>query len=165
MQKDKHEFTVDGYGSGETDFLVRLSQDGIMQQLVIDTIIDPIVAVLASGDDGAVLTVAGHSDRVDTAGLSHIDRLAQEADAMFGARHYNTYHFLLTLSDRVAHFGLEHHQSNDSRVQENAVLTQSNALGVMAHEYVHSWNGKYRRPAGLATPDFQEPMAGDLLWV
>ena len=81
MQKDKHEFTVDGYGSGETDFLVRLSQDGIMQQLVIDTIIDPIVAILASGDDGAVLTVAGHSDRVDTAGLSHIDRLAQEADA------------------------------------------------------------------------------------
>ena len=92
-------------------------------------------------------------------------RLAQEADAMFGARHYNTYHFLLTLSDRVAHFGLEHHQSNDSRVPENSVLTQSNALGVMAHEYVHSWNGKYRRPAGLATPDFQEPMVGDLLWV
>jgi len=91
-------------------------------------------------------------------------RLAQEADAMFGSRHYNNYHFLLTLSDRVAHFGLEHHESNDSRVAENA-LTQSNALGVMAHEYVHSWNGKYRRPAGLATADFQQPMVGDLLWV
>jgi len=91
-------------------------------------------------------------------------RLVQEADAMFGARHYNEYHFLLTLSDRVAHFGLEHHQSNDSRVAENS-LTQQNSIGVVAHEYVHSWNGKYRRPAGLATPDFQQPMNGELLWV
>ena len=91
-------------------------------------------------------------------------QLVQEADAMFGARHYNNYHFLLTLSDRVAHFGLEHHQSNDSRVPENS-LTQDNSIGVVAHEYVHSWNGKYRRPAGLATPDFQQPMIGDLLWV
>ena len=91
-------------------------------------------------------------------------RLVQEADAMFGARHYNNYRFLLTLSDRVAHFGLEHHQSNDSRVPENS-LTEQNSIGVVAHEYVHSWNGKYRRPAGLATPDFQQPMVGDLLWV
>ena len=92
-------------------------------------------------------------------------RLVQEADAMFGARHFNNYRFLLTLSDRVEHFGLEHHQSNDSRVPENSVLNQAPSLGVMAHEYVHSWNGKYRRPAGLATPDFQQPMVGDLLWV
>ena len=91
-------------------------------------------------------------------------RLVQEADAMFGARHYGNYHFLLTLSDRVAHFGLEHHQSNDSRVPENS-LREQNSIGVVAHEYVHSWNGKYRRPAGLATPDFQQPMIGDLLWV
>jgi predicted metalloprotease with PDZ domain len=91
-------------------------------------------------------------------------RLVQEADAMFGARHYNNYRFLLTLSDRVAHFGLEHHQSNDSRVPEDS-LKQANSIGVVAHEYTHSWNGKYRRPAGLATPDFQQPMAGDLLWV
>jgi len=91
-------------------------------------------------------------------------RLVQEADAMFGARHYSNYHFLLTLSDRVAHFGLEHHQSNDSRVPENS-LREQNSIGVVAHEYVHSWNGKYRRPAGLATPDFQQPMIGDLLWV
>ncbi len=91
-------------------------------------------------------------------------KLVQEADAMFGARHYNNYRFLLTLSDRVAHFGLEHHQSNDSRVPENS-LSQSNAIGVVAHEYVHSWNGKFRRPAGLATADFQQPMTGELLWV
>jgi predicted metalloprotease with PDZ domain len=94
-----------------------------------------------------------------------LKRLIVEADALFGARHFDEYHFLLTLSDHVAHFGLEHHQSNDSRVYEKAVVEQSQEMGLIAHEYVHSWNGKYRRPAGLATPDFQEPLRGDLLWV
>ena len=36
---------------------------------------------------------------------------------------------------------------------------------LLPHEFVHSWNGKYRRPAGLATPDFQQPMKGEMLWV
>ena len=95
-------------------------------------------------------------------------RLVTEARALFGAEHYEHYTFLFTLSDRVAHFGLEHHQSNDSRVAERALLNEAAgrlALGVLPHEYVHSWNGKYRRPAGLATPDYQKPMQGELLWV
>jgi predicted metalloprotease with PDZ domain len=94
-----------------------------------------------------------------------LERLVAEADALFGARHFEDYHFLLSLSDHVAHFGLEHHQSNDSRVYEKAVVDQAVNLGVLSHEFVHSWNGKYRRPAGLATPDFQAPMKGELLWV
>ncbi len=97
--------------------------------------------------------------------VDHWKRLVREADEMFGARHYDRYTFLLTLSDRVAHFGLEHHQSNDSRVAADAVATGSPALGVMAHEYVHSWNGKFRRPAGLATANYQQPMVDELLWV
>jgi predicted metalloprotease with PDZ domain len=95
-------------------------------------------------------------------------RVVAQADALFGARHYDRYRFLLTLSDHVAHFGLEHHQSNDSRMAERALVDSTLgrlALGVLSHEYVHSWNGKYRRPAGLATPNFQEPMQGELLWV
>jgi predicted metalloprotease with PDZ domain len=97
-----------------------------------------------------------------------LERLVVEADALFGARHFDNYHFLLTLSDHVAHFGLEHHQSNDSRIPERALVdpTLGNlSIGVLPHEFVHSWNGKYRRPAGLATPDFQAPMQGELLWV
>jgi len=94
-----------------------------------------------------------------------LKRLVAEADALFGARHFDQYHFLLSLSDHVAHFGLEHHQSNDSRVNERAVVEESPVVGVIAHEYVHSWNGKFRRPAGLATSDFQQPMRTDLLWV
>jgi predicted metalloprotease with PDZ domain len=97
-----------------------------------------------------------------------LKRVVAEAVTLFGATHYTHYHFLLTLSDHTAHFGLEHHESNDSRVAERALVDdvyRSLSLGVLPHEFVHSWNGKYRRPAGLATPNFQEPMKGELLWV
>jgi predicted metalloprotease with PDZ domain len=95
-------------------------------------------------------------------------RLVNETGALFGARHYNEYHFLLTLSDHTAHFGLEHHQSSDDRVGERTLIedpARMLAAGLLPHEMTHSWNGKYRRPAGLATPNYQEPMKGDLLWV
>ena len=97
-----------------------------------------------------------------------LKRIVAEAVTLFGATHYTRYHFLLTLSDHTAHFGLEHHESNDSRVAERALVDdvyRAVSLGVLPHEFVHSWNGKYRRPAGLATPNFQEPMKGELLWV
>jgi predicted metalloprotease with PDZ domain len=98
----------------------------------------------------------------------HYRNLVKQAGILFGARHYRDYHFLLTLSDHVAHFGLEHHESNDSRVDERSLIEESGrkrSAGLLPHEYVHSWNGKYRRPADLATPDFERPMQTDLLWV
>ena len=94
--------------------------------------------------------------------------LVAESGKLFGARHYREYHFLFTLSDHVAHFGLEHHESNDSRLPERTLLEPSGAFrlgGLLAHEFVHSWNGKFRRPADLTTPDFEKPMEDDLLWV
>src|SRR5581483_9187482 len=72
------------------------------------------------------------------------------------------------LSDHVAHFGLEHYESNDSRVDERSLVDDTKrqlAAGLLSHEYVHSWNGKYRRPADLATSDYEKPMQTDLLWV
>jgi predicted metalloprotease with PDZ domain len=93
--------------------------------------------------------------------------LVAEAGLLFGARHYRDYHFLLTLSDHVAHFGLEHNESNDSRLPERALLMPGSGMslgGLLAHEYVHSWNGKFRRPADLAVPYYEEPMETDLLW-
>jgi predicted metalloprotease with PDZ domain len=98
----------------------------------------------------------------------HYRNLVKQAGLMFGARHYRDYHFLFTLSDHVAHFGLEHHESNDSRVEERSLIEEDarkDSAGLLPHEYVHSWNGKYRRPADLATPDFEQPMQTDLLWV
>jgi predicted metalloprotease with PDZ domain len=98
----------------------------------------------------------------------HFSHLVAEANALFGAHHYRGYHFLLTLSDHVAHFGLEHHESSDDRLGEKYLVDDdARKLGaiLLPHEMTHSWNGKYRRPAGLATPDFAQPMRGELLWV
>jgi predicted metalloprotease with PDZ domain len=93
--------------------------------------------------------------------------LVAESGKLFGTRHYRDYHFLLTLSDYVAHFGLEHHESNDSRLPERVLLTPAAPVlvgALLPHEFVHSWNGKFRRPADLNTPDFEKPMEDDLLW-
>ena len=97
-----------------------------------------------------------------------LHNLVMEAGALFGSRHYRDYHFLLTLSDDVAHFGLEHHESSDDRTSERSLIDDAERLEfatLLPHEFVHSWNGKYRRPSGLATPDYQQPMKDDLLWV
>jgi predicted metalloprotease with PDZ domain len=93
--------------------------------------------------------------------------LVAEAGKLFGSRHYHEYRFLLTLSDHVAHFGLEHNECNDSRLPERILLGPNAGLalgGLLPHEYAHSWSGKFRRPADLATPEYQTPMRDDLLW-
>jgi predicted metalloprotease with PDZ domain len=101
----------------------------------------------------------------------HIDdfsKLVRETGALYKSRHYNSYHFLVTLSDQVLHFGLEHHQSSDDRVEPTTFVTDDKFTldgDLLPHEFTHSWNGKYRRPIGLATPNYQEPMIGDGLWV
>jgi predicted metalloprotease with PDZ domain len=100
--------------------------------------------------------------------LKHFKNLVTEANAMFGAHHFRHYDFLLTLSDHVSGFGLEHHESSDDRSDERSLSDPdlySMFADLLPHEFVHSWNGKYRRPAGLATPDFDQPMKTDLLWV
>jgi len=94
--------------------------------------------------------------------------LVAESGKLFGARHYRDYHFLLSLSDHVAHFGLEHHESNDSRLPERTLLLPESGMslgGLLAHEFVHSWNGKFRRPDDLTVSYFEAPMETDLLWV
>jgi len=93
--------------------------------------------------------------------------LVAESGKLFGARHYRDYHFLLTLSDHVAHFGLEHHESNDSRLPERTLLVPGAGMalgGLLSHEFMHSWNGKFRRPADLTVPYYDQPMMTDLLW-
>jgi predicted metalloprotease with PDZ domain len=95
-------------------------------------------------------------------------KLVAETGALFGARHYLEYHFLLTLSDEAGHHGVEHHQSSDNSVGERTLLDPDLRLmeaGLLPHEFTHSWNGKYRRPSGLATRNYQDPMDSELLWV
>ena len=99
--------------------------------------------------------------------VQHLRQLVAETGALFGARHYRRYDFLLTLSDRMPPDGVEHHESSDNRTAETFFLDPElfESSDLLAHEFTHSWNGKYRRPVGLATPDYQTPLKGDLLWV
>ncbi len=122
---------------------------------------DPVTEMDIAADSAAALDAPQEV-------WDHYKNLVDQAQKLFGAHHYRDYHFLYTLSDHVAHFGLEHHESDDSRVDERSLVDDSArkmAAGLLPHEYVHSWNGKYRRPADLATPDYQQPMQDDLLWV
>ena len=130
------------------------------------------------GSEGGVphyLHVAADSDGALDASpevIGHFKDLVKEAGALFGAHHYRSYHFLYTLSDHVAHFGLEHHESSDDRTGERTLIDPDSlrASGyLLPHEFVHSWNGKYRRPSGLISEGhdggYDTPMKGDLLWV
>jgi len=95
--------------------------------------------------------------------------LVEQAKSLFGAEHYDHYNFLLVVSDHTGHFGLEHHRSSDDRTFAKFFVEPESfvySAGLLPHEYVHSWNGKFRRPADLWTADFNRtPMRGDLLWV
>jgi predicted metalloprotease with PDZ domain len=103
-----------------------------------------------------------------TSEVQHMRQLVAESGALFGARHYRRYDFLLALSDKMPPDGVEHHESSDNRTPETLFLdpdVRETQMDLLAHEFTHSWNGKYRRPAGLVTPDYQTPLKGDLLWV
>ena len=94
--------------------------------------------------------------------------LVKQADKLFGARHFDHYDFLLSVSDRLATSGIEHQRSSNNGVNSQYFSGWNSAFvskDLLAHEYVHSWNGKYRRPADLWTPSFNVPMRAGLLWV
>ena len=95
-------------------------------------------------------------------------RLAQEEARLFASHHYSHYDLLLLLSNEVGGIGLEHHQSSENGLAANYLTDWAAGVperDLLAHEYTHSWNGKFRRPADLWTPNFNTPMRDDLLWV
>ncbi len=95
-------------------------------------------------------------------------RLAEEADKLYGSHHYDHYDFLLLLSDKVGGIGLEHHQSSEDGMKHKYFTDWPGGIlgrDLLGHEYTHSWDGKFRRPADLWTPNFNVPMRDDLLWV
>ncbi|MBX9900300.1 MAG: peptidase M61 [Burkholderiaceae bacterium] len=105
---------------------------------------------------------------VSDAQIKHHKNLVMQARALFGAEHYDSYQFLLLLSKETNHFGLEHHQSSDNRANADFFTSPTAYMAeptLLPHEYVHSWNGKFRRPIGLATGNFSSPMKADLLWI
>ncbi len=94
--------------------------------------------------------------------------LVRQSDKLFGSRHFAHYDFLLALSDQQSGIGLEHHQSSENGVKPNYFEDWDKRTGsreLLPHEYTHSWNGKFRRPADLNTPHFNVPMQNSLLWL
>jgi predicted metalloprotease with PDZ domain len=95
-------------------------------------------------------------------------KMVKEAASLFASHHYSHYDFLFLLSDTVGGIGLEHHQSSEDGTMASYFTNWDAGVAnrdLLAHEYTHSWNGKFRRPAGLWTPNFDVPMQDDLLWV
>jgi predicted metalloprotease with PDZ domain len=150
------------------------------QPAALTTLIDsPISAgahyrTIDLGSDGGAphyVNIAADSDRALEASPETIagwKNLVAETGALWGSRHYRSYHFLFTLSDHTIHQGVEHHESSDDRDPENTLIdtdTLKTAATLLPHEMTHSWNGKFRRPDGLATGGYDAPMQGDLLWV
>lgn len=124
-------------------------------------------------DLGQNVTLHGFSDKpeqIAAAKPEHIElhrNLVTEARLAFGANHFDRYEFLLALTDRMGGIGLEHHRSSENQLEPNAFLKWDDYdwdRNLLPHEYAHSWIGKFRRPARLWTPDYRQPMQGDLLW-
>jgi predicted metalloprotease with PDZ domain len=119
------------------------------------------------------LDMVGDSDasiKISDKQLAGFRSLVEQAQALFHSHHYDSYHFLLTLSDHTSVGGLEHHQSSDDRARSGSkMFADADHFmldgSLLPHEYTHSWNGKFMRPAGLWQPDFEQPERAGLLWV
>lgn len=125
----------------------------------------------AEGFPPHVLDIVADSEwalQIPESRLAAYRRLVREARELFGAMHYPRYHFLVSLSDHISAFGLEHHQTSNNQVPEKFFVDDGvhrHFADLLPHEFVHSWCGKTRRPRGLVTADYQQEMLTDLLWV
>jgi len=115
-----------------------------------------------------VVSDAPEDSNLRPAVLAEVSNLVREASVEYASHHYRVYHFLLTLSDIAGGEGLEHGQSSDNGVGEKGFADDGHQLAesdLLAHEFTHSWNGKYRRPYNLYQDTFAKMQEGSLLWV
>jgi predicted metalloprotease with PDZ domain len=122
------------------------------------------------GHDVSIGAVADKAKQLEIApeNLATYSKLVDEALALFGARHFDHYEFLLAMTDRMGGIGLEHHRSSENQYEPTTLVEWDKMAwdrNVIPHELVHSWNGKYRRPADMWTPDYRTPKQGELLWL
>ncbi|MBI5272137.1 MAG: M61 family metallopeptidase, partial [Burkholderiales bacterium] len=121
----------------------------------------PVVLTLLADDPAAL--------EASPAQLDAHRAIAAQADALFGGmRPFRQYDLMLALSEEFGGIGLEHHESSENGLKPDYFRDWDKAIRgreLLTHEYVHAWNGKHRRPAELATPDYHVPMGNRLLWV
>ena len=117
------------------------------------------------------LNIVADSPDLLEAKPEHIEahkNLVTQMYKLFGSHHYDHYDLLLALSDKLGGIGLEHHRSSENGTLPTYFTEWDKtapARNLLPHEFSHSWNGKFRRPADLWTPSFNVPMRGSLLWV
>ena len=99
--------------------------------------------------------------------LKALRNIPAQYHQLYGTFHFNHYDFLFWLSDKMSGKGLEHHRSSEDGTGADFFTKWSldKPHDLLTHEFNHSWDGKYRRPADLWTPNFNVPMGGSLLWV
>jgi predicted metalloprotease with PDZ domain len=148
----------------------------LSEEMLIDSPLDAglnVRKIALGAIDGAPVELDVFADTpaelaASDATIAKFRNLVAEMHALYHARHFNHYNFLLTVSDVLPGEGVEHHQSSDDGT-DGDFLIEPDALvadgDLLPHEFNHSWDGKYRRPADLATPNLQVPMQDDLLWV
>lgn len=107
--------------------------------------------------------------KLDQDTIDAYGKLVREACDLFGAAHFDEYHFLVTCSDELGSFGLEHHSCSFNGVGEKDLVDADRrrgwVAGLLPHEFAHSWCGKFRRPAEMCVPNFHAPQPTKLLWV
>jgi predicted metalloprotease with PDZ domain len=160
----------DASGDGSIDF-PRVSLATLADSPVLAGSVFSGTEVRSGGFPPLSIDVAGEAPEnvvVPPDWFLRLARLRAEAGALFGGYPHPSYRFLLALSDELGHDGLEHLQSSDIRVGARFFSDDNERLAygyLIPHEYVHAWNGKFRIPRDLVTRNFQQPVAGDLLWV
>jgi len=107
--------------------------------------------------------------KITDAQIGGFQALVDQADYLFGARHFDRYEFLLAATNRLGGIGLEHHRSSENTAPANFFGSgwqgAFGTRGLLPHEFVHSWNGKFRRPSDQLTPNLNAPVQNTLLWV
>jgi predicted metalloprotease with PDZ domain len=126
----------------------------------------------SSGESAVWLNIfADRASQIDLPDdrISAYRKLVSQADLLFGARPFARYEFLVTLSDQLGGYGLEHRRSSENSISATHLLDWDRSVGservLLPHEYVHSWNAKFRRSTGLMTQEFHEPVSDTMLWM
>jgi len=141
-----------------------------------ETLVDsPVLAGInaRSWDLGGGISFDAVADKPEnlalpTERLPALKAMGEEALELYGARHYDRYHFLVSLTDKLGDIGLEHHRSSENGLDPESLVEWDKFnwdRNVLTHELSHSWVGKFRRPATIWTPDYRQPMRDNLLWV
>ena len=123
-----------------------------------------------AGDDVHLNIVADTAANLapTTEQLGYYEAMVTQADRLFGSRHFDDYEFLLGLTDQMGGIGLEHHRSSENTHAPDFFTSWGKSAGsraLLPHEYAHSWNGKFMRPADELTANYNVPTENSLLWV